>query len=47
MIPTVYEILYEWREGMLGFARRVFGGKAAPEHAAAGAGVAPERGEGQ
>jgi HAE1 family hydrophobic/amphiphilic exporter-1 len=45
VIPTVYEILYEWREGLLAFGRRVFGGKAAPEQAAAGAGVAPSAGE--
>ena len=42
VIPTVYEILYEWREGLLGLGRRVFGGKPAPAQAAAGAGVAPE-----
>jgi hydrophobic/amphiphilic exporter-1 (mainly G- bacteria), HAE1 family len=47
VIPTVYEILYEWREGLLGFARRIFGGKPLPEHAAAGAGVAPESREGE
>ena len=47
VIPTVYEILYEWREGLLAFGRRVFGGKPVPEHAAAGAGVAPESREGK
>ena len=45
VIPTVYEILYEWREGLLAFGRRVFGGKPAPEQATAGAGVAPSTGD--
>jgi HAE1 family hydrophobic/amphiphilic exporter-1 len=47
VIPTVYEILYEWREGLLALGRRIFGGKAVPESAAAGAGVAPGRGKGE
>jgi HAE1 family hydrophobic/amphiphilic exporter-1 len=47
VIPTVYEILYEWRESMLAFSRRMFGGKAKPEPAHAGAGVAPEGREGR
>ena len=47
VIPTVYEILYEWRESLMGLGRRVFGGKRAPEHATAGAGVVPEVREGE
>jgi HAE1 family hydrophobic/amphiphilic exporter-1 len=42
VIPTVYEILYEWREQLLGLFGRLFRGKPAP--APAGAGVAPEVG---
>jgi HAE1 family hydrophobic/amphiphilic exporter-1 len=42
VIPTVYEIMYEWRERLLGIAGRFFGAKPAVEHAPAGAGVVPE-----
>jgi len=47
VIPTVYEILYEWRESLMGLGRRVFGSRRAPQHAAAGAGVVPETREGE
>lgn len=48
VIPTFYEIMYEWREALTRFARRIFVGTAAPahQHAPAGGGVhAPERPE--
>jgi HAE1 family hydrophobic/amphiphilic exporter-1 len=47
VIPTVYEILYEWREGLVALGPRIFGGKPAPEHAVAGAGVAPSTSDGE